>query len=206
MWLINKILDVPSIWSFSQYIFGCDKQKIKLYHDKIPNPGRILDFGCANGNTFPAFSECDYYGLDLDKKLIEQAKKKFSSYPNARFICANILDEPFSDNFFNNVLFACTGHHVTDETMTPIFRSICGTLKKGGSLYIVDTIRTENDSPFLKFKHKLDRGHFIKSENEYRDFLSKISDVFLVEDIEVFEIKGAFTEQPMYLYAKLTKK
>jgi len=67
----------------------------------------ILDFGCGNGLLLDFLRErnmnCEYYGWDISKRMIEVAKKR---HPEAKFKVCNIIREELSayDKFFDYVL------------------------------------------------------------------------------------------------------
>ncbi|MBN1354536.1 MAG: class I SAM-dependent methyltransferase, partial [Candidatus Omnitrophica bacterium] len=185
---VNRLLQSPFLWNISQFIFGANAQKRKLFMGLIPN-GRILDFGCANGNLFPAFYDFDYYGVDIDEKLIEDARKKYGTYKNARFVCADILKRPFPEDFFDSVLFSTSGHHIDDKTLYEIMRALERVLKTGGKLYYFDTIHEPGrDSAFLKFLLRLDRGKYMRDEKIYRSMIYRFSDSLKPLDIKVSRI------------------
>lgn len=204
--LLNKILDNPAIWNISQFIFGNDKYKKDLYRLAIPSPGKILDFGCADGNTFLAFKDFEYYGVDINKNLIDYAKKKYSKFKNANFLNANILDRPFGENFFDCCLFACTGHHLPDEMLFKIMPVLADCLKPGGSLYIFDTIkRPDRDSRLLKFLINLDQGQFMRTEEKYNLIIDKLSPKLKLLVKKTMQVRGNFFPQPTYYFAEFKK-
>lgn len=206
MSLIGKILDNPKIWDISQAIFGCDAQKRKLYRSVFKAKGRILDFGCADGNTFAAFSDWDYYGIDINTRLIEYARKKYSSFQNAHFVNADMLDKPFKEGYFDYVLFACTGHHLEDAKLFPIMKELAGVLKENGRMFIFDTIkRPGKDSALLKFLINLDQGKFMRNEDIYRSIINRFSDRLKPVRTEIMRIKGALMPQPTYFFAEFVK-
>jgi len=73
------------------------KIKIKNHH--------ILDIGCATGDIFSALKEkfqINYTGIDIDKKCIVYAKKKFGN--KAKFIACDIFDKKLKKNSFDIVM------------------------------------------------------------------------------------------------------
>jgi len=206
MKLVEKILNVPVMWNMSQAVFGCDKQKIELYRSVFNGKGKLLDFGCADGNTFPAFSDFEYYGIDINAPLIEYARNKYSSYKNAKFINADLLDKPFEDESFDYVLFSCTGHHLSDERLFPVMKELGNILKVGGRLYFFDTIKKYNkDSLLLKFLISLDQGKFMRDAEIYKTIIYKFSERLKPVTFRTLEIAGTFMPQPTYFYAEFER-
>lgn len=58
----------------------------------------ICDLGCGFGDLYPylteKFKNINYIGIDLSKKLVEEAKKR---YPDATFEARDILHNPFEE-------------------------------------------------------------------------------------------------------------
>lgn len=205
--IISKILDIPIIWNLSQQVFGCDAQKKRLYRSVFKKTGRVLDFGCADGNTFPAFTDFDYYGVDMNTPLIEYAAKKYKHFHNAHFINADILTKPFEPEFFDYVLFACTGHHLKDEDLYPIMTELEYVLKPGGSIHYFDTIKDpRRQSKLLDFLISMDQGKFMRNFEIYKGMINRFSDRLEPVKYNTLEIKGAFMPQPTYFYCEFVKK
>jgi len=203
---IESILQVPFIWDLSQLIFGCDRQKRRLYRSVFLRPGRLLDFGCADGNTFTAFSDFDYYGIDINTRLIDNAARKFSSYENAHFINADILNKPFPDEHFDYVLFACTGHHLEEEMLFKIMTELTAVLKTGGTLHFFDTIRRHGkESKLLQFLIKLDQGKHMRDEERYNVIINLFSNRLSSRSKKVLRVSGTLMPQPAYYYAEFEK-
>jgi len=203
---INLILKHPMMWQLSQIVFGSNKQKQKLYSALIKEEGKLLDFGCANGNTFPAFTRFDYTGLDIDCKAIDYASKKYSQYSNVKFICSDILEDKLPAKSFDVILFAATGHHLPNELLFKITESLSRLLKKGGSLYLFDPIKDKSrNSKLLNYLISLDQGKFHKDEKFYNDNLKNFSKDLKPIYHKKFIIKDAYFPQPTCYIAKLTK-
>jgi SAM-dependent methyltransferase len=207
MYLVSKILKNPKMWDIAQKIFGCDEKKQHMYRAVMDKPGKILDFGCSDGNAFLGFKDMEYYGLDIDKTLIEFAKQKYADFPNAKFIADDIFNKPFEENFFDHVLFACTGHHLPEDLINKVMKELCYVLKPGGALYIFDTIRRPGKDPwYIRSLIALDQGKHMKTETWYKENMQKFDERFTIEETDVFKVGGNFAPQPTWFYAKLVKK
>ncbi len=70
---------------------------------------RVLDLACGNGRWLSRLGPCDYTGLDLNERMLEQARRH---YPEATFVCGDMTDLPFDDETFAGVvsLFGAMGH------------------------------------------------------------------------------------------------
>jgi len=205
--VVESALKIPFLWDLSQLLFGCNEWKRKQYRTVFAEPGRMLDFGCADGNIFPAFKEFDYYGIDTDKSLIEHARKRYASFPNAHFIDSDILERPFSSNFFDSILFGCTGHHLSDNELVAIFDVLIDMVKKEGAIHFFDTIKAQGDVPaLLKLKLRFERGGYMRNADEYQVIIDSLKNKVSCAQTKIIEARGGFTPQPDYLYAKLIKR
>ena len=134
--IVNRLLQNPTLWKISQKIFGDDNEKMELYRSAIKHKGKLLDFGCSNGNTFPAFKDFNYYGYDNDSIMISDAKQKYKKFKNAHFYTINILKDNSTESNFDFILFALTGHHLDDGTLIKIFIKLSRLLNKTEKLFI----------------------------------------------------------------------
>jgi len=204
--LVTTILQHPLLWTVSQKIFGCDKQKHALYRGAFSGPCTMLDFGCSNGNTFEAFRDFTYYGLDIDPRLIADAQKKFAAENNARFVCADVLEHPFPDEFFDAILFAGTGHHLEDGLFPRIMDALGRMVKIGGSIHFFDVLRSPGeDSALLRLLIHLDQGKFHRTEARYRAMLPTISKTLRPVQMKTMRIRGTLMPQPQYFYAEMKR-
>jgi Methyltransferase domain len=70
--VIKRLLSVPILWDSVQAVFGAMRFERELYLSKLHPPGKLLDFGCANGHIADAFAGFDYYGVDIDPVAIDR--------------------------------------------------------------------------------------------------------------------------------------
>jgi SAM-dependent methyltransferase len=70
---------------------------------------RVLDLACGNGRWLARFDPSDYTGLDLNEKMLAEARRR---YPGSTFVCADMTGLPFADAAFEGVvsLFGAMGH------------------------------------------------------------------------------------------------
>lgn len=206
MSIINIILKNPFLWTLSQKIFGDDKQKMQLYRSVFPNKGKLLDFGCSNGNTFPAFSDFNYYGFDNDGTMIDDAKSKYRKYKSAHFIKIDILKQKSKVRNFDFILFGLTGHHLDNKTLIAIFAKLSTLLKTGGKLFYFDSIRDKkNDSLLLTTILNMDQGKFIRTLGEYSKIKSLLPKKLKMRKSKIYQVTGTIMPQPKYMFWELKK-
>lgn len=70
--------------------------------------GRTLDIGCGTGRTTKPLSKMnfDVVGIDYSESMIGIAK---TLNPNINFETADVLDLPFENNSFKNIIFSFNG-------------------------------------------------------------------------------------------------
>lgn len=140
----------------------------------IPNlkrEGKILDIGCGSGDTLLALKNLgwDAYGIDIDKKAIDTAKKR--GLNNVSVGSYHVLAK-YPDNFFDAVRL----YHVIEHLGNPslCLKLIRKKLKKNGEL-IIGTPNFESTASFIFGKHwyNLDtpRHLFLFSPKTLKDLL-----------------------------------
>ena len=137
--------------------------KRELYLSKLHPPGKLLDFGCADGHISDAFAGFDYYGVDIDPVAIEAAKQRFRDRLNMHFIAADLCDRPFPADEFDEILFACTIHHLNDESLLSLLRELHYCMKIDGVVHVFDLVRQDKDGWSQKLMRRLDQGNYTRS-------------------------------------------
>lgn len=110
----------------------------------IPRGGKILDAGCGSGRDTSIFVEKGYeaVGIDLSVGLLNEAKK---SYPKVDFIKGNLLDLPFSDQYFDGVwVHTSLLHFETVGEVKKALGEFKKVLKEKGILHVLVKSQTGN--------------------------------------------------------------
>lgn len=201
--LIEQLAKQPLLWDAFEEVFGANTAKQELYRSKISKPGKILDFGCATGNTTQAFIDFKYLGVDLDERLIKRAQEKWSDYPNINFMSLDILKNHRIGKF-DYILFAGTGHHLSDEVLKKIFISLYKNLKKTGTIHYFDTIKpSTNDKKVVQWLCKIDRGKNMRSKQKSLDIIKELNKYYSILEYSEVKCPKSILPQPSYLYVKL---
>lgn len=208
--MIRKILDTIAqniiLFEVFERIFGADKQKKIIYRRAYNNDFRLLDFGCSTGNTTEAFLDFQYTGIDLDANCIRYAKKRWRGFSNVKFICADILDKPLGAKYFDYVLFAGTGHHISDEQIIPIIKELTCVLKKRGEIWFYDILKPDKHSRnFTKILAKLDRGRYIRTMLQYHKIFGKVHNLEISES-KIIKVDDTLFPQEDYGFFRLKRK
>jgi len=99
--------------------FNVSRQKVwqEMAELKIfiePN-SKALDLGCGNGRLFDFLKDknIEYFGIDFSEELIKMAKNKYGN----NFQVADILNLPFSDNYFDTIWSVAVFHHIPSREL-----------------------------------------------------------------------------------------
>jgi len=120
-------------------------------------PVNILDFGAGIGGSIPYvhkhFSTPKLTCLDLSKRSLEIAERKFSSLANyVHFDGSHI---PFPTEHFDIAYAMCVFHHIDHAEHIFLLQELRRVIRPGGSLFIFEhnpynplTVRIVNNCPF----------------------------------------------------------
>src|SRR2546428_10277452 len=69
----------------------------------------VLDLACGNGRWLDRFNPDEYVGLDLNERMLYEARERYS---NIRFVRGDMTALPFAANTFEGVMsmFGAMGH------------------------------------------------------------------------------------------------
>ncbi len=160
---IKTLLSFPLVWDFVQVVLGCNTFKRELYLSKLHPPSKLLDFGCADGHIADTFSEFHYYGVNIDPVAIKAAQDRFRDRPNMHFVAANLCDRPFPPGQFDEVLFACTIHHLDDERLRGLLKELHYCTKPDGTIHVFDLVRQDKDGWSQELMRRLDQGKYTRT-------------------------------------------
>lgn len=202
MYFIKKILNIPFVWNIFQTFVGANAWKLSLYPSVFESSGKLLDFGCSMGNSTAAFTDFDYWGVDVDCEAITAAGKNWSAYPNIRFVCRDILRDTFTETDFDHVLVACAGHHLSDDVWRKVLAVLFSKLKKGGTLHFFDPLsQPEKDGFITKLFIRNDQGRFIRTLDENKRFFKEYG----IAELRIIPSPDRFIKLEDMLYVRLKK-
>ena len=120
------------------------KFKESLIHAmRIEAGHRVLDFGCGSLTlsilAAQRYPEAEYFGVDVDKKILAIASQKMKEANQHIFIQQYNGDKlPYPDSFFDKVMSSLVFHHLTLRQKYSALEEIYRILKPGGELHIAD--------------------------------------------------------------------
>ncbi len=164
------------LWDTFVRSIGVNEQKKRAIRRCVDRPGRVLEIGCATGNTAGAFGpDYDYHGVDTDPQHIALARQK-NRRPGASFHCLDLLEDPLPfDAGFDWLVISHTAHHLADDYLRRLLAKGADLLRPGGGLVILDMIRPAPDEPFNRqFYFRLDRGEHFRSLQEFEAVVAEL--------------------------------
>jgi SAM-dependent methyltransferase len=93
------------------------------------------------------------------------------------FIAADLCTRPFSPAEFDEILFACTIHHLDDERLRHLLKELNYCLKPSGVIHVFDVVRRDADGWSQKLMRRLDQGKYTRTFPQI---------VSLIESMELF--------------------
>ena len=197
--LINPILLFPfkkiiELFLKNPYFFKL-QQKINNYNvvrnefkDYLKSKNKkILEVGCSTGNLARQIIDMDnnsYYGVDISKEYINIATR---STTKGKFLQMDARKLDFDNEFFDIVMLSSVLHHIDDVVGKNCFKEVHRVLKKNGVVIVAEPI-LNSKSLISIILCKLDRGHFIRTTQEYKILFTN----FVVKTANHFKFGGHF--------------
>ena len=165
----RRLLAIPMVYVFFQWIIGVSPARKKLIQTKIPifPRARVLEVGCGPGtNRDHLPKEIEYIGCDMDEKYIVNAKKKFGD--RGDFVVAN-AGEIMKMNWkpFDFILSIGLLHHLDSGLANNLIIEAHQLLKEEGCFIAIEPCYSPEQSSFEKWLISKDRGRYIRNTEGY---------------------------------------
>lgn len=128
----------------TSYYLGLQKT-LKIILSSI-NPARVLELGCATGDTsIYIASQLDIRvdAVDMRNDIIEVAKENAKNYPQISFYCADMTEFIMSHSLdtWDCIYMLYSFHHIMDplENKVVFLQHAFGNMKKSGYLVILES-------------------------------------------------------------------
>lgn len=150
---------------------------------QINDGDRVFDIGCGSGQFLLLVAEFKrasmVYGIEIDERLIENAKNLFSSYQkntNYSFSSYNGIDFPIEIKNYNKIYLNDVLHHIPKKHQITFLEIIHKSLAKG-SVFVLKDI--DKSSPFVYFNklHDIIFAGEIGSEMKYKSAFSVLEKI-----------------------------
>ncbi len=171
---LDRVSENPQAWNVLRRIveagFRGEKQVIDRELAPWSDVGqrRFLDFGCGTGEFAPCFPPAFYAGVDLAAHYIRYASR---TYPG-QFAVMSGAALGFADEYFDAALVLGVFHHMPDDLVRATVAELRRILKPGATLLVLEDIPPPDHWNVAgHLMHWLDRGGFIRSDDDYRALL-----------------------------------
>ena len=148
--------------------------------------GKILDIGCGTGKMLRQIREdedqiqgYELYGLDIDERLIEYAKKQD---PQTMYEVGDSNNLPYESESFDLVMCHSLLHHLEDPRKT--INEILRVVKPDGGIFIRDLIRPASEDILQRLFLGYLAGHY--DEQNKRLFENSLRSSFTYDEWKRF--------------------
>jgi SAM-dependent methyltransferase len=164
---MKPLLAIPSVYTkFNATIAGRFREVYVRRYVRPQDQDRVLDIGCGTGDILKYLPPVNYLGIDLNKRYIAAARKRFGSL--GEFQCGSatetVLREPRS---FDIVMANGVLHHLSDDEVVAVLKLARSALKPSGRLTTHDPAFVPGQSRVARLLLSLDRGRFVRAHDRY---------------------------------------
>jgi len=179
----DKFLEISSVYAkLMGFLLGANTYETLVDEYIQPTPGcSVLDVGCGPAAILDLLHDVNYIGLDHNPNYIAAATKKYGS--KGTFICAGVDQlNDYGPKTFDQIIVLGVMHHLDDQQLTQLMRSLKDRLNRDGVLITFDVAYEDKQNLIAKFLAKNDRGKFVRTKDQYLEF---ISPTFSVEQADL---------------------
>jgi SAM-dependent methyltransferase len=166
----RALLSLAPAYRLCSWTVGADQMRRQYSNEYIrAQPGqRVLDLGCGPGDMLEYLPDVDYEGYDISDAYIKAAQAKFGT--RGKFFherVEGLKTRPWPEPY-DLVLGTAVLHHLSDEEAMSLFQIAARAGRPGGRLVTLDGCYRDGQSRIARTLLKMDRGQFVRSEEEYR--------------------------------------
>lgn len=172
MGLRSRLLEIPIVYEVFMNGLAGPEASSWLVNDviEIAPDMKVLDVGCGIADILSELPDVEYIGIDHNPKYIDKARLRFGT--RGQFEVLDVNDPSFKDfGTFDRVLVLAVLHHLNDDEIKNLMRSLSKCLAKDGRLVTFDNAIIKGQHPIARFLAKADRGRFSRSPEHYRRLL-----------------------------------
>jgi SAM-dependent methyltransferase len=166
--LVERISDHPRLFMFCRGLLEGNFRQIRARIRAYLRPGtglRSLDLGCGPGAFADEFAGDDYFGVDLNPRYVEHARRTQAG----TFLAADARQVELPDARFDQVLIFGLLHHLSDEAAGAVLAEAFRLLASGGRILAIEDIPTRSRLNLVgHLIHRVENGDFIRPVDDYR--------------------------------------
>ncbi len=152
-----------------------------LRHNDLRQVQRVLDVGCGPGSNCAYFMSQDYVGIDINPQYIDYARRKFGR----RFEVADATKyEPDPTAPCDFVLLNSLLHHLTDEQVSSMLRSLRHVVSPDGCIHVIDLVLPER-AGIPRYLALNDRGDYCRTLEAWEPLLTEAFEPLVWEPFNI---------------------
>jgi ubiquinone/menaquinone biosynthesis C-methylase UbiE len=165
---LYALLAHPSVYAaFQRLLVRTDARRVLVDRYIRPAPGmRVLDFGCGPAKVRPYLANVSYTSIDVEQRYIDAASRRYGGDTFIRGDVSAMRALPAGQ--YDLVIGIAVLHHLSDEDAHTFFAEARRVLRNGGRLVTYDCLRKLAQHPVARMLINMDRGRYVRSEDEYR--------------------------------------
>ncbi len=164
----DRILSQPLSYRLWQAPFAESKFAPVLRHNDLARVSRVLDVGCGPGTNAHHFASSDYVGIDLNRRYIEDARRRYGR--EFRVADATEFSVPEGERF-DFILINSFLHHIPDDPVRELLANLRLALAPGGHIHVMELVLPARRN-IGRALARLDRGDYARPLGQWRDLLS----------------------------------
>ena len=135
---------------------------------------RVLDFGSGIGHHSQLFQGKQYLGIEPLESCVLSAERLYKD-SNATFLLGDHTAlKSLPGGTFDLIFAIGVLHHIDDLVFNEFIEQAFRLLKPGARLMTFDPVLHRNQSKLSKWVVKQDRGHWVRTENEYLTVIKRL--------------------------------
>src|SRR5688572_9760502 len=165
---VEKVSDHPVLFIFIRGILENDFKAIRSVIRRELRPGkglRSLDLGCGPGAFADVFLGDDYYGVDMNARYIDHARRT----RKGTFLVGDARKVDLPDRRFDQILIFGLLHHLPDEDTRAVLKEASRLLAPGGKILAIEDIPAISKLNLIgHLIHNVENGEHIRPAEDYR--------------------------------------
>jgi SAM-dependent methyltransferase len=166
--VVEKVSDHPVLFIFIRGILENDFKAIRAVIRRELRPGRglrSLDLGCGPGAFADVFLGDDYFGVDLNARYIDHARRT----RKGTFLVSDARKVDLPDGRFDQILIFGLLHHLPDDYVRAVLAESTRLLAPGGRILAIEDIPAISRLNLVgHLIHNVENGEHIRPAEEYR--------------------------------------
>jgi SAM-dependent methyltransferase len=166
--VVEKVSDHPVLFILIRGILENDFKAIRAVIRRELRPGRglrSLDLGCGPGAFADVFLGDDYFGVDLNARYIDHARRT----RKGTFLVSDARKVELPAARFDQILIFGLLHHLSDDDVRAVLAEATRLLAPGGRILAIEDIPAISRLNLIgHLIHNVENGEHIRPAEDYR--------------------------------------